>query len=100
MASPNNPVGRVFRRDELEALADLAERRDLVVVSDEVHLDLVMPGHQHIPWGSVAGERSVTVISPNKSFNTAGIPQATLIMPDPALRERYKAFQGHHAAQS
>ncbi len=90
--SPNNPVGRVFTRDELEALADLANRRNLIVVSDEVHCDLVMPGHRHIPYGTVGGERSVTVVSPNKTFNTAGIPQATLIMPDPELRDRYKAY--------
>ena len=90
--SPHNPTGRVFTRDELEALADLAERRNLVVVSDEVHLDLVMPGHRHTPYGSIGGERSVTVISPNKTFNTAGIPQATLIMPDPDLRLRYQAW--------
>ena len=92
MASPNNPVGRVFRREELDALADLAERRNLVVVSDEVHLDLVMPGYRHIPFGSLGEAQSVTVISPNKTFNTAGIPQATLIMPDPELRERFQAF--------
>jgi cystathionine beta-lyase len=90
--SPHNPTGRVFTRDELQALADLAERRNLVVVSDEVHLDLVMPGHRHIPYGTIGGERSVTVISPNKTFNTAGIPQATLIMPDPDLRTRYQAW--------
>mgnify|MGYP001829110245 FL=1 len=90
--SPHNPTGRVFTREELEALADLAERRDLVVVSDEVHLDLVMPGHRHIPYGSIGGERSVTVISPNKTFNTAGVPQATLIIPDPDLRADYKAY--------
>lgn len=92
MSSPNNPVGRVFRREELEALADLAERRDLLVVSDEVHLDLVMPGYRHIPYGTVGAERSVTVISPNKSFNTAGIPQATLIIPDEDLRFRYQEY--------
>lgn len=90
--SPNNPVGRVFTRAELESLADLAERKDLVVVSDEVHLDLVMPGYRHIPYGTVGGERSVTVISPNKTFNTAGIPQATLIISDPNLRLRYQAY--------
>ena len=92
MASPNNPVGRVYRRGELESLAALAERSNLVVVSDEVHLDLVMPGHRHIPYGKVGGQRSVTVISPNKSFNTAGIPQATLIISDPDLRKRYQDF--------
>ena len=90
--SPHNPTGRVFTREELEALADLAERRDLVVVSDEVHLDLVMPGYRHIPYGSIGGERSVTVVSPNKTFNTAGVPQATLIIPDPGIRADYMAY--------
>lgn len=90
--SPANPVGRVYTEDELGALAALAERKDLVVISDEVHMDLVMPGHTHIPYGSLGDKRSVTVISPNKPFNTAGIPQATLIMPDEALRRRYQAF--------
>jgi cystathionine beta-lyase len=90
--SPHNPTGRVFSRDELEALAKLAEERDLLVVSDEVHCDLVLPGHCHIPYGSIGGERSVTVISPNKTFNTAGIPQATLIIPDPELRSSYQDY--------
>jgi cystathionine beta-lyase len=90
--SPNNPVGRVFTRGELESLADLANRRDLVVVSDEVHCDLVMPGYRHIPYGTVGGERSVTVVSPNKTFNTAGIPQATLIIPDPEIRDQYQSY--------
>jgi cystathionine beta-lyase len=92
LCSPNNPVGRVFTREELESLADLAERTDLTVVSDEVHLDLVMPGFRHIPYGAIGGERSVTVISPNKTFNTAGIPQATLIIPDPDLRLGFQAY--------
>lgn len=92
MCSPNNPVGRVFTRAELDALARLAEQRDLIVVSDEVHLDLVMPGFRHLPYGSLGKERSITVISPNKTFNTAGIPQATLVIPDPALRRRYQEF--------
>jgi cystathionine beta-lyase len=90
--SPHNPTGRVFTRDELESLARLAEDKDLLVVSDEVHCDLVMPGHCHIPYGSIGGERSVTVISPNKTFNTAGIPQATLIIPDAELRAKYQDF--------
>jgi cystathionine beta-lyase len=82
----------VFSRDELESLADLAQEKNLLVVSDEVHCDLVLPGHRHIPYGTIGGERSVTVISPNKTFNTAGIPQATLIIPDPELRLRYQDF--------
>ncbi len=92
LCSPNNPTGRVFTRGELEALAALARRRDLTVISDEVHADLVMPGHRHLPYGSVGGERTVTVMSPNKTFNTAGLPQATLVIPDPELREKFQSF--------
>ncbi len=90
--SPHNPTGRVFTGDELQSVADLAEANDLLVISDEVHSDLVLPGHRHIPYGSIGGERSVTVISPNKTFNTAGIPQATLIIPDPELRSKYQDY--------
>jgi len=90
--NPANPVGRVYSRDELGALASLAERRNLTVIADEVHMDLVMPGNTHVPYSSVGGDRSVTVISPNKPFNTAGIPQATLIMPGEELRRRYRHF--------
>ena len=90
--SPHNPTGRVFSREELESLAALAEERNLVVISDEVHSDLVLPGYRHIPYGSIGGKRSVTVISPNKTFNTAGIPQATLIIPDPKLRAAYQDY--------
>ncbi len=92
LCSPHNPTGRVFSAVELEPLVALAEQRDLIVVSDEVHCDLVMPGHQHIPYGTIGGERSVTVISPNKTFNTAGIPQATLIIPDNSIREKFSEF--------
>lgn len=90
--NPHNPTGRVFSREELESVAALAEQRDCVVVSDEVHADLVLPGNRHIPYGSVGGKRSVTVVSPNKTFNTAGIPQATLIIPDPEIRAAYQRY--------
>ncbi|MBT8080503.1 MAG: pyridoxal phosphate-dependent aminotransferase [Gammaproteobacteria bacterium] len=92
LCSPHNPTGRVFSDAELRSIANLADARDLVVISDEVHADLVMPGHRHRPYGSIGGERSVTVISPNKTFNTAGIPQATLVIPDPAIREKFQGF--------
>ncbi len=92
ISSPQNPTGRVFTRDELEALARIADEHDLLVVSDEVHSDLVLPGHRHIPYGTIGGARSVTVMSPNKTFNTAGIPQSTLIVPDPSIRATFEAF--------
>lgn len=91
-SSPSNPTGRVFTREELEGLAGLAHKYGLVVVSDEVHADLVMPGFRHIPYGTIDQDRSVTVMSPNKTFNTAGIPQATLVIPDEGMRTSFKAF--------
>lgn len=92
LCSPHNPTGRVFGRSELEPLAELAEKHDLIVVSDEVHCDLVLPGNCHTPYGKIGGDRSVTVISPNKTFNTAGIPQATLIIPDENIRRKFQRF--------
>lgn len=92
LCSPNNPVGRVYSQDELTALAAVAQRHELVVISDEVHCDLVLPGYRHIPYGMTGEARSVTVISPNKTFNTAGIPQATLIIPDESIRQKFQQF--------
>jgi cystathionine beta-lyase len=92
ISSPHNPTGRVFTQEELNDLAALAEKRELVVISDEVHCDLVLPGHRHTPYGSVGGQRAVTVVSPNKTFNTAGIPQATLIIPDAGIRDTFGSF--------
>lgn len=90
--SPHNPTGRVFSEDELRAVAELAARHDLVVVSDEVHADLVRPGRRHIPFGTLGYARSATVLSPNKTFNTAGLPQASLVIPDPELRAALQRF--------
>jgi cystathionine beta-lyase len=92
LCNPHNPPGRVFSIEELQLVADVARQNNLVVVSDEVHCDLVMPGSRHIPFGKVASERSVTVISPNKTFNTAGVPQATLVIPDADIRQRFASY--------
>lgn len=92
LCSPHNPTGRVFSARELRALDELAVERGLVVVSDEVHADLVRPGGRHLPFGSLGQAKSATVISPNKAFNTAGLPQATVISPDPDLRRRLRRF--------
>lgn len=92
LCNPHNPTGRVFDDDELRALADLARERDLIVVSDEVHCDLLMPDQRHRPFASLGWEKSVTVVSPNKPFNTAGVPQATLITPDATIRAGFRRF--------
>lgn len=94
LCSPHNPTGHVYRRAELEAIADIAIRHDLVVLSDEIHCDLTYPGQTHIPFASLSPEiaaRTVTLNSATKSFNIPGLRSAALHFGSEALRERYHA---------
>jgi bifunctional pyridoxal-dependent enzyme with beta-cystathionase and maltose regulon repressor activities len=94
LVNPQNPTGRVFRRDELERLADLAERHDLTVVSDEIHADLVHDPQVHIPFASLgpdAAARTVTVTSATKAFNLAGLRTAVAHVGPAALRDAWDA---------
>ncbi len=94
LCNPHNPAGRVFRRDELERMAEICLEQDLVICSDEIHCDLVFPGHRHIPIATLSPEvaaRTVTLMAPSKTFNVAGLHCAFAVIPDPDLRERYKA---------
>ena len=75
LVNPHNPLGRVFRTDELTALAEVAVRRNLLVVSDELHADLAVPDHRHVPMASLAHDvaaRTITLTSAVKSHNLAG----------------------------
>ncbi len=93
LCSPHNPGGRVWTRDELQGVADFAKRHDLVLVSDEIHHDLVMPGHTHIPMTQFEGieERLVMMTATTKTFNIAGSHLGNVIIPDEALRARFAA---------
>ena len=95
LCTPHNPLGRVFERDELEALAELAIERDLVVVADEIHADIVYPGFRHIPFASLGPEaeaRTVTMTSATKSFNIAGLRCAVVLFGSDRLAERFDAW--------
>ncbi|MFE5328248.1 MalY/PatB family protein [Embleya sp. NPDC056575] len=97
LVNPHNPTGRVLRRDELEGLAELALRHDLLVISDEVHADLTHPPHLHIPFASLGPEvaaRTVTVTSGSKAFNLAGIRCAAAHIGPPELRDAVDARRG------
>ncbi|MFE7497543.1 MalY/PatB family protein [Streptomyces albidoflavus] len=90
LVNPHNPTGRVFRRDELEQLAELALRHDLMVISDEVHADLTHSGHRHIPFVSLSDEiaaRTVTLTSGSKAFNLSGVRCAVAHVGPRAVRE-------------
>jgi cystathionine beta-lyase len=94
LCSPHNPVARVWRREELEALAEVCLRRGLILVSDEIHCDLVLPGHRHLPTASLSKEvaqRTVTLLSATKTFNLAGLGGSLAVIPDPELRRRFRA---------
>ncbi|MGV9870713.1 MalY/PatB family protein [Rhodococcus koreensis] len=81
LVNPHNPTGRVHTRGELERIADLAERYDLLVISDEIHAELIYEPHRHIPFASIsedAASRTVTVTSAGKAFNLAGLRCAVL----------------------
>lgn len=94
LCNPQNPGGTVYRRDELEAQLAFAQQHDLIVCSDEIHCDLLLsPGAQHIPFAALsedAAQRSITLLSPSKTFNIAGLGASLAIIPNPELRARFK----------
>lgn len=98
LCNPHNPTGRVFRRDELERLAQIACEHDLVVVSDEVHADLVFDGRKHIPIASLSAEiasRTITLTSATKAFNIPGLRCAMAHFGSEALQTRYRSIPRH-----
>jgi cystathionine beta-lyase len=91
LCSPHNPGGRVWTMEELREVADFAQAHGLVLVSDEIHHDLIMPGHRHVPMPLAAPDildRLVMLTSPSKTFNMAGGHTGQMIVPDSALRAR------------
>ena len=91
-SSPHNPVGRVWRREELERLGEICEAYGVTILSDEIHQDLVLGSHPHIPTATVTKCPVVTLCSASKTFNLAGLQNAFVILPDESLREKYDAF--------
>lgn len=93
LCSPHNPCGRVWTKAELEGIAAFAKRHDLILVSDEIHHDLVFPGATHIPTAKITGvtERLVTMTAPSKTFNIAGSYTGQVIIEDASLQERFAA---------
>lgn len=90
LCNPHNPAGRVWTREELARVGDIARRHGVTVVSDEIHCEIVMPGFTYTPFASVSPENQaccVTLCSPSKSFNTASLQIANIITPNPEWRK-------------
>ena len=92
--SPHNPVGRVWTREELARLGEILARRDLIVISDEIHSDLVFGGRRHVPLATMApalADRTITLMAPSKTFNLAGLMTSYVVAANPDLLKAFEA---------
>ncbi|MGD9941077.1 MAG: MalY/PatB family protein [Clostridia bacterium] len=92
LCSPHNPVGRVWTQAELQGIAEIAERRDLIVLADEIHADLVFQPSRHVPsllLSEALGKRLISAWAPSKTFNIAGLQVSYIVVPDQGLRKAF-----------
>lgn len=97
LCNPHNPAGRIWPRETLIRLADFCKAHHLLVISDEIHCDMALFGHKHLPFASVsptAAEISITFQAPSKTFNIAGIVSSYAVVPNAELRERFYHWTG------
>lgn len=91
LCNPHNPCGRVWTREELTRMGEICIRNNVAVVSDEIHCELVMPGHRYTPFASISKEfqdNAITLCSPSKSFNTAGLHIANIVSNNAEIRRK------------
>ncbi len=88
MSNPHNPAGTVWGKEVLQKVAEICERHHVIVISDEIHADLTLPGHQHVSYSTVS-KKGITFMAPSKTFNIAGLGSSVCYIPDEALRKRF-----------
>ena len=91
LCNPQNPTGRIWTAEELDRIGELCEKHGVLVISDEIHCDILRPGASYVPFASVNDRNariSITAIAPTKCFNIAGIPTAAALVPDSLLRHK------------
>ncbi|WP_462411530.1 MalY/PatB family protein [Neobacillus sp. Marseille-QA0830] len=99
--SPHNPVGRVWDKEELEKIAEICIRNNVLIISDEIHNDLTMPGYKHTVFATISEEAANNVIvctAPSKTFNLAGMQTSNLIIPNKQIRDLYQKEAAKNAA--
>lgn len=95
MSNPHNPAGICWSRETLEKVAEITSKAGVIVISDEIHAEMALKGHKHIPYASVskaAAKNSITFMAPSKTFNIAGIVSSYAIVPNPVLRKKFFGF--------
>lgn len=100
LCNPQNPLGRVFSEAEVIRLAEFCEKHDLVLVSDEIHCDLIFdetatPHFSALNLPDRLAKRSITLLSPSKTWNIAGLGYAFAVIPDDSIRRKFAAARGH-----
>ncbi len=96
LCNPQNPTGRVFTREELEGMAEICLRQGVLICADEIHSDLIYPGHSHLPIASLdesIATKTVTLVAPSKTFNIPGLRASAAIIEDEELRKKFVAAQ-------
>ena len=92
ISSPHNPVSRCWTKEELLLLGEICIKNEVIIISDEIHADLILPGYKHIPIASLSDELAeitVTCMAPSKTFNVAGLFNSSIIIKNSKLRERF-----------
>ncbi|MDP3446151.1 MAG: PatB family C-S lyase [Ignavibacteria bacterium] len=98
LCNPHNPVGRAWKRWELERIASICIKNNVIVLSDEIHCDLVLPGYKHQVFADLspdAAEITITAHAPSKTFNLAGLGTSSVIITNPELRKKFKDIIQH-----
>lgn len=101
LCNPHNPVGRCWTRQELQCVGELCVKHHCLLVSDEIHSDLIMPGYKHTPMASLSEEfahNTITCMAPSKTFNIAGLATSEIIISDESLRRQFQKlmYDGIH----
>jgi len=93
LCNPHNPVGRVWEEAELKKIGQICDRNDLLVISDDIHSEFVYEKNEYTPFASISpdfAEKSITLTSPSKAFNTAGLPASLAVIPSEKIRKRFR----------
>jgi len=93
--SPHNPVGRVWSQEELQKIGNLCLQNNVLLISDEIHADLILNNNKHIPISSLSAEIqdiTISMYAPSKTFNVAGLSTCSIIIPNSGIRKKYKKF--------
>lgn len=100
LCSPHNPVGRVWTKEELRRIGEICLKYHILVVADEIHNDLVMPGYEHTVYATVSDEiaqNCIVCTAPSKTFNLAGMMTSNLIIPNPELKQKVRTYRSSQA---